>query len=150
MNTGLSGNSASVVVVSQNQGMKAQAESDLTSLFLPKGITGQELKDFTKWVLNALPHRRQLLIDEFEYQRKRRVIVSPVGYIRKLVERDLAENGELALEGAYGVARSREAEAAQQAKIQTVHETPRTEVGMAKAKEALEAALAMVGSRRKT
>ncbi len=149
MNTGLSGNYASVMVVSQNQGMKAQAEFDLTSLFLPKGITGQELKDFAKWVLNALPHRRQLLIDEFEYQRNRRVIVSPVGYIRKLVERDQAANGELPLEGAYNVARIREAEAAQQAKIQAVHETPRTEAGMAKAKEARAAVLAMVKSRRK-
>lgn len=149
VNTGLAGNSASVVVGSRNQGMKPEAMSDLASLFLPKGITGQELKDFAKWVLNALPHRRQLLIDEFEYQRKRRVIVSPVGYIRKLVERDHAANGELPLEGAYSVARSREAEASQQARIQAVHETPRTEAGMAKAREARAAALAMLKQGRK-
>lgn len=148
VNTGLAGNSASVVVGSRNQGMKPEAMSDLASLFLPKGITGQELKDFAKWVLHALPHRRQLLIDEFEYQRKRRVIVSPVGYIRKLVERDHAANGDLPLEGAYSVARSREAEASQQARIQAVHETPRTESGMAKAKEAREAALAMLRIRK--
>ena len=123
-----------------------QAADEMSNLLLPRGIAGQELKDFKRWVARALPHRRQLLIDEFEYQRKRRIITSPVGYIRTLVERDSAANGELPLEGAYGVARNRSAAAIEQ-EVLKVPESPRTESGREAARTQIEQAKALLKMR---
>jgi hypothetical protein len=137
-----------VVVVPQNKEAKAESAEGMAALLYPKGIAGQELLDFAKWVKKALPHRRQLLIDEFEYQRKRRIITSPVGYIRKLVERDQEAQGELPLEGAYAVAKNRAAVAAQKAALQ-VPEAPRTEAGVEAARKEIEQVKALLKSNRR-
>ncbi|WP_050464245.1 hypothetical protein [Herbaspirillum autotrophicum] len=111
-------------------------------LDIPAGLSGQELQDFRRWVLDAAEHRRQLLIDEFAYQRKRRVIANPVGYIRVLVQRDIAANHALRLEGAYAVARSR---AASQVQAQMLkQEIGRTEQGKALSRQAVGQARAML------
>jgi hypothetical protein len=148
LNTDVSATPSAVVVVPQKKEAKADSADSMASLFFPKGIAGQELADFGKWVKKALPHRRQLLIDEFEYQRKRRIITSPVGYIRKLVERDHEAQGELPLEGAYAVAKNRAAAAAQQ-KVLQVPEAPRTEAGIEMARKEIEQVKALLKSNRR-
>lgn len=118
-------------------GNDTEAELDI-----PPGLSGQELQDFRRWVLDAAEHRRQLLIDEFAYQRKRRVIANPVGYIRVLVQRDIAANHELRLEGAYALARSRAASQVQEQML--TQEIVRTEQGKELSRQAVGQARAML------
>lgn len=147
VSTCLSAKSIHVVVDGEDASKNEDQAAGSSPLLLPKGITGDELKDFMKWVKKALPHRQQLLIDEFEYRRKTQVIRSAVGYIRHLVQSDLEAKGELELEGAYGVARRRE-EAAKQEVATQEPPPPRTEAGIEQAKGAAALARSLLKARQ--
>lgn len=114
----------SVVVVS------VQDQPNL-ELIYPQGLSVSELDSLRLLIADALPHRRQPLLDELSERmrscrRESYQVRNPVAYLGYLIREDAKAGGRLVLECAHVAVqrRRREAELAQRRPIPSVSEQP--------------------------
>jgi len=97
--TGISAWPSGVVVMGGETLNSAEWEA-LGHLIYPPSLADRSV-DIRKTIAAALPHRRQILLDELEGQIQRGIPRNPISYLRGIVQKDNDAKGELVMEYAH-------------------------------------------------
>lgn len=97
--TGISAWPSGVVVMGGETLNSAKWEA-LGHLIYPPSLADRSV-DIRKTIAAALPHRRQILLDELEGQIQRGIPRNPISYLRGIVQKDNDAKGELVMEYAH-------------------------------------------------